>query len=279
MPKIGAHVSAAGGVQYAPLNAHQEGCECFQFFSRPPQGGPAPILTKEIIQQFQASCRLYKLESYIHAPYYINLASLNSRIKYGSIQVIREELERGSLLGVKYVLTHLGSAKDYRRERTSAFRTEAIKEVVKSLQKVLTEYHGKTEFLIENSAGSGEIIGADFKEIKKILVSLKKFKVGVCLDVMHAFASGYQPLEVIKKFDVEIGLSYLKLIHANDAKSKLGSRIDRHENIGLGAIGTKNFSLWLKNKKLKKINFILETPAEHREQDLAVLKHLRESEK
>lgn len=273
MPKIGAHVSAAGGVQFAPLNAYEEGCECFQFFSRPPQGGPAPILTKEIIQQFQTSCRLYKLESYIHAPYYINLASLNNRIKYGSIQVIREELERGSLLGVKYVLTHLGSAKNY------PDRKSAISATIKSLQKVLIGYQGKTEFLIENSAGSGEIIGADFQEIKKIVSGLKKFKVGVCLDVMHAFASGYEPQKLIKKFNDEIGLSYLKLIHANDAKSKLGSRIDRHANIGLGTIGKKNFSLWLKNKKLKKINFILETPAGHRAQDLAVLKQLRKSAK
>lgn len=271
MSKIGAHVSAAGGVQNAPINAHQEGCECFQFFSRPPQGGKAPALTTDIINKFKASCNKDKLESYIHAPYYINLASLNNRIKYGSIQVIREELARGNQLGVQYVLTHLGSAKDY------PDRKKAILETIKSLKKILVDYHGRTEFLIENSAGSGEIIGADFKEIKKILLALKKFKVGVCLDVMHAFASNYEPGFLLDIFDKQIGLKYLKLIHANDAKSKLGSRVDRHEHIGLGNIGKEYFASWLQDKRLKKINFILETPSDKRSNDLTILKALRKS--
>lgn len=277
MPKIGAHVSAAGGVKYAPLNAHQEGCECFQFFSRPPQGGKASVLNTETIKEFQISCRKYKLESYIHTPYYINLASLNNRIKYGSIQVIREELDRGDQLGVKYVLTHLGSANDFRRERTRAFRTKAVEEVIKSLKKILADYHGQTDFLIENSAGSGEIIGADFKEIKKIILALKKYQVGVCLDVMHAFASNYEPGSLLDVFDNQIGLKYLKLIHANDAKSKLGSHVDRHEHIGFGNISKEHFASWLHDKRLKKINFILETPSDKRSNDLAVLKALRKS--
>lgn len=271
MPKIGAHVSAAGGVQYAPLNAHREGCECFQFFSRPPQGGKAPVLTKQTIQEFKKISHKNKLESYIHAPYYINLASLNNHIKYGSIQVIREELDRGDQLGVKYVLTHLGSAKNYTN------RKQAILETIKSLKKILADYRGQTDFLIENSAGSGEIIGADFKEIKKIILALKKYQVGVCLDVMHAFASNYEPGSLLDVFDKQIGSKYLKLIHVNDAKSKLGSHVDRHEHIGLGNIGKEHFASWLHDKRLKKINFILETPSDKRSNDLAVLKALRKS--
>lgn len=264
MPLIGSHISAQGGVDKAPANALAADCECFQFFSRPPQGGTAPLLTDAIIQKF----REYKLESYIHAPYYINLASLNNRIKYGSIKVIREELERASMLGVKYVMTHLGSAKNYQKRET------AIKETIKSIDKILNGYHGKAAFLIENSAGSGEIIGHDFKEIKKIINALKKYKIRVCLDVMHAFSSGYAAEMLIDKFNEEIGLKYLKLIHANDSKVARGSHIDRHENIGQGKIGLKNFKKWLRDKRLKKINFILETPGS-RQNDIEILKQLR----
>lgn len=263
MSLIGAHVSAQGGVDQAPLNALQAKCECFQFFSRPPQGGPAAALTPTVIKNFKK----YQLESYIHTPYYINFASLNNRIKYGSISVIREELERANLLGVKYVMTHLGSAK-------GRPRSEAIKEVTKSIKKILDDYHGSAVFLIENSAGSGEIIGHDFKEIKKIINSLKRYKVGVCLDVMHAFASGYPAENVIDKFNKEIGLKYLKLIHANDSKVSLGAHVDRHENIGQGKIGIENFKNWLHDQRLKKINFILETPA-GRHNDIKILKQLR----
>jgi len=264
MSLIGAHVSAQGGVDKAPLSAVREGCECFQFFSRSPQGGTASVLTPAVIRKFKK----YKLESYVHTPYYINLASLNNRIKYGSIKVIREELERASLLGVKYVMSHLGSAKDYQK------RLDATKEVIKSLDKILNGYRGKTIFLIENSAGSGEIIGHDFKEIKKIINSLKKYKIGVCLDVMHAFASGYPAETLMDKFNKEIGLKYLKLIHANDSKVACGAHVDRHENIGQGKIGLENFKNWLQDKRLKKTNFILETPG-GRQNDIEVLKQLR----
>lgn len=269
MPKIGAHVSAQDGAHYAPLNAHKAGCECFQFFSRSPQGGPIPELTPEIIKKFKDACKKYKLEAYIHAPYYINLASANNRIKYGSIKAIREELERGTQLGVKYMMAHLGSAKG----RTS--KQVALQETIKSLKKALDGYKGSCLFLIENAAGSGQIIGADFKEIKKILTNLKKHKIGVCLDVMHAFASGYPVETVIDQFDKQIGLKYLKLIHANDSKVELGSHKDRHQHIGKGKIGADNFRLLLHDSRLKNINFVLETPRDKRTNDIKKLKQLR----
>ena len=95
-PRIGAHISAAGDLSLAPVRAAQSGCECFQFFSRSPQGGPAKPLTEKIISDFKSACKKNNLENYIHAPYYINFASVENRIYYSSIRVIREELERGS---------------------------------------------------------------------------------------------------------------------------------------------------------------------------------------
>ena len=101
---FGAHVSSAGGLQNAPVNAAAIGCETFQFFSRSPQGGPAPAITPEMIEAFEANCAEHKLKDWaIHAPYYINFANAEARIRGNSIRIIREELERGTLLGASTV--------------------------------------------------------------------------------------------------------------------------------------------------------------------------------
>lgn len=277
---FGAHVSVAGGLENAPLNAHKIGCEVFQFFSRSPRGGPAPTLTKTIIKKFQENFKKAKqAECYIHTPYYINLASINNRIRYGSISVIREDLERGSLLGVKYVMSHLGSFKDYGK-------ANGLKKVLESLTKILTTYRGQTQFLIEISAGSGEIIGDRFEEVAEIIKGLRGLGkyVGVCFDTCHAFASGYDLRnqkavdKTLKDFNNIIGLNRLKLIHINDSKTDLNSKKDRHEHIGLGKIGLEGFKVLIHHPKLKKINMVLETPDDERgnyEMDLELLKKIR----
>jgi deoxyribonuclease-4 len=269
---FGTHISASGGVQNAPKNASIAECEVFQFFSRSPRGGKAPILNSKTINEFKENCKKYKqIESYIHAPYYINLASAKNNIYFGSISVIREELERGSLLGVKYIMTHLGSAKDLGKK-------EALKKVAKGIEKILNNYNGSTQFLIEMSAGSGEIIGDTLEEVAHIVLSSVsiKDKVGVCLDTAHAFASGYdlRDKKSVKKFlddfDKIIGLKKLKLIHLNDSVYDLGSKKDRHAHLGFGKIGKKGFEALVKEPRLKNVNFILETPTE-----LGALKDIR----
>lgn len=256
--KFGVHVSIAGGIQNAPINAHKKGCEVFQFFSRSPRGGK-PTYTEESIQEFKNNCKKYDLkEFYIHTPYYINLASANSRIRYGSITAIREELEIGLKLGAKYVMTHLGSAKDYTEKKAQALTIKGIKEILKG-------YKGATILLLENSAGSGQIIGDDLNELGKILKAVSSAKVGICYDTCHGFASGYdirtkQALnKTFREFDKYIGLGKLKLFHFNDSKTELGSNKDRHENIGKGFIGKQAFDLIINHPKLKNSNAILET--------------------
>lgn len=272
---IGAHVSIAGGIYNAPENAAKAGCECFQMFTRSPQGGQASVLDDKIVSQFKKNCQKHNLSNYyIHTPYYINLASSKNRIRFGSSSVIREDLERGSLLGAKYLMTHLGSSKDVGEK-------EAFKKVVEGLRRILTGYKGKTQFLIENSAGAGNIIGDSFKEIGQIIKALPQFDMGVCFDTCHAFVSGYNLQtkfaveKVLKQFDKEIGLSKLKLIHANDAKSDLGSHIDRHEHIGYGRIGREGFYVLLHHPRLRDIDFILETPRGKDVNNIKILKELR----
>ncbi|MFA4872062.1 MAG: deoxyribonuclease IV [Patescibacteria group bacterium] len=275
--KIGAHISAAMDIALAPSRARKIGGECFQFFSRPPQGGKAKPITAAQIKKFKEECRKYQLNSYIHAPYYINLASANNRVYYGSISVLREELARGAQLGVNGLMTHLGSAKELGEKK-------GLEKVIAALEKILNGDQGQTKFLIEMSAGAGNIIGDTFEEIQKIIHSpkLKKYDIGVCFDTAHAFASGYDLKdkkaveETFKKFDKIIGLENLYLIHANDTKVELGSHKDRHEHIGEGKISLEGFKAIILFAKKQKINMILETPHDGKDiEDIKLLKKLR----
>lgn len=274
---FGAHVSIAKGLFNAPLNAAALGCEVFQIFTRSPHGGWVAPLDKDIADLFKKNAELCaQREWYIHTPYFINFASANNRVRFGSIAVVREELDRGTMLGAKYVMTHQGSYKDLGEE-------EGFKQVIDGLTKVFAGYKGTTQLLLEISAGSGQVIGSTFEKMGKIVnhPKLKKFNIGVCYDTQHGFASGYDirtPDTVrttMKEFDKHIGLEKLKMFHCNDSKIALGGHVDRHEHIGDGLIGKKGFEALLAYPKLKDKNFILETEHDKVIEDLSILKDIR----
>ncbi|MFA4818241.1 MAG: deoxyribonuclease IV [Patescibacteria group bacterium] len=281
---FGSHVSAAGGVEKAPERAQAVGCEVFQFFSRSPQGGPAPELTPGLVKAFKNNCKKCKqVETYIHAPYYINFASAKNNIRHSSASVIRQELERGSVLGCEYVMAHLGSSREVGEAQGMVY-------VVEGLKRMLSGYTGLTQFLIELSAGAGMVIGDKFEEVAKIIKQVeqgnKKLKntIGVCFDTCHVFASGYdlQTKDAVSKtleeFDDIIGLDRLKLIHCNDSRFGLGEHKDRHEHLGNGKIGLAGFKTLVQDKRLKNANFVIETPKDETGDDprnLAILKKFR----
>ncbi len=277
---FGSHISASGGVEKAPERAASVGCEVFQFFSRPPQGGPASKLTDNIIRQFKDNCHKFKqAESYIHTPYYINFASTMPRIRYGSINVVREELERGTLLGCKYVMTHLGSTK-------LAGSKLGFHKTWRSIQRILDGYKGSCQLLLEISSGAGDLVGSTFEELRdliKNIESIVKYKnqVGICLDTCHMFAAGYdlRTTQTVKKtldeFGKKIGFRYLKLIHANDSKGDLGDKKDRHEHLGKGKIGLEGFKALVQEPRLKRINLVLETPKDKPQDDVRNLEILK----
>lgn len=280
---FGAHVSIAGGIVNAPISAGQLSCEVFQLFTRSPQGGAAKPLTKKVLADFWQACEdNQQKEWYVHTPYYLNLASSNKRIWQSSIEVIRLDLERASTIKAKYLMTHLGSSKDLGE-------TVAVKKVIEGLVQILRGYRGSTQFLIEMSAGSGNIIGDTFEEIAEIIKGVEKkvnYKIGVCFDTCHAFASGYDLRDkktvkaTFKQMDKTIGASRLKLMHVNDALKDLGSKVDRHAHIGQGKIGAKGFQEIIRLPKMKNINMILETKSgegkiDDRVKDLNILKKLR----
>ncbi len=279
--QIGCHVSIAGGIFNAPKMAHDFGCEVYQIFTRSPQGGPAPKLTPDILAQFQAENKKYGFTEWVvHTPYFINFASANPRIKHGSATIVREELERSSLIGAKYLMTHLGSSKDVGPEA-------AMKLVVAGLGQALKGYSGSTVFCLEISAGAGASIGGSFEDIGTMIRQIEKNNpklkntIGVCFDTCHAFAAGYDLRDAkavnatLREFDRCIDLDRLKLIHGNDSKFALGENKDRHEHIGDGNIGKAGFSVLLNNPKLTGRNLYLETEHDKVKQDIASLKKLR----
>ncbi len=278
--KIGAHVSAAGGIFNAPLNAAKIGCETFQVFSRSPQGGPAPKLTDEVVAQFKVNMKSNKFDRFvIHTPYYINFASTTPRIRYGSISIVRDELERGSQLGASSVVTHLGSTKE-------AGKKLGFHKTWRSLQRILGGYKGTTKLLLELSAGAGDLVGGSFEELGDLLKhaeSAAKYrgKMGICLDTCHAFAAGYdirtkQGIDtMMKDINATIGSTRVLLIHANDSKFGLNEHRDRHAHIGKGEIGIEPFRILVNHPKLKNVDMIVETPPDGAQHDVELLKLYR----
>ncbi|MBI4142727.1 deoxyribonuclease IV [Candidatus Uhrbacteria bacterium] len=269
---IGAHVSIAGGIWNAPARAAAIGCECFQMFTRSPQGGAAPPLTGEIVAKFRAACTQYGQRLWVvHTPYYINLASGIERTRVNSVRVIREELERASTIGATYVMAHLGSAREVGEEQGRAF-------VVAGLTDVLRGYTGSAQFLIEISAGAGAVIGDTFEEVAEIISAVGRDDIGVCFDTQHAFGSGYDlrtpeaVAQTMAQFDRTIGLARLKMSHVNDSKVELGAHKDRHEHIGRGHIGTTGIRAFVQSSTLDNLPLILETEDEGREEDVRLLK-------
>ncbi len=290
--KIGCHVSAAGGAFNAPKNAHDLGCETFQIFSRSPQGGAAPKLDADVVAKFHEEMDKYGY-SYnhdcfvIHCPYFINFGSAKPQLSHGSSAIVRGELERGDLLGAAYVMTHLGSGKELGKEK-------ALEQTRKGLVKIMEEYEGKTQFLLEIAAGAGYILGDSFKELGYLMEPLVKYKTfgGICFDTQHAFSSGYDLrtkeaiTKTFKEFDKEIGLKYLKMSHVNDSKTELAGRKDRHDHIGEGKIGKDGFKelldFWGSKVKVGKnmcFPLILETEHDKVKSDIKILKGLRDPKK
>jgi len=262
--KIGAHISAAGGLWNAPLNAGKFGLECFQFFSRPPQGGRVAPISDETAEKFLAACEEHGFTHYyIHAPYIVNLASKEERIRNSTIEIMRGELERGTALHAPGMMTHLGSASSIGDER------KGIELTIEGLKRVLDGYDGTTQLLLEISAGAGMVMGDTFEELAEILAGVGDPKVGVCLDTAHMFASGYdlRTPEAVKKtmkeFDEVIGLDRLVISHFNDSKVDIGEHKDRHEHLGEGFIGKKGCEAIVASPTFKDVHLILETPHEN----------------
>jgi len=265
-PRIGTHVSSAGGVHLAAERAHELGCSTMQVFTASPRQWKASAPQPEAIAELKRLRRSYKIQPLVvHASYLINLAGGPFRAR--SISALRGELERAAAIGAEYLVLHPGSGE--------------LRACVEALGEACADFQWNgLQLLIENTAGGGNHLGGDFAAVAAILDACSDLKLGACIDTCHAWAAGYDLATdqgftaALRELDQTIGLRRVPVFHANDAKSGRGSHLDRHAHIGAGHLGTATFARLLRDRRLRTKAFIVETPPDGQPRDLATLLRL-----
>ena len=263
MKYIGAHVSAAGGVENAPENAHKIGATAFAVFTKNQRQWTAKPLSPESIAAFKANCEKYGYQPHQilpHDSYLINLGHPEPELLQKSRTAFLVEMQRCEQLGLDRLNFHPGS---HLKKTTEDACLATISE---SINWTLEKTTGVTA-VIENTAGQGTNLGFSFYQLKKIIDGVNdKSRVGVCIDTCHAYSAGYDYKtkagfeKVFQEFDDVIGFNYLKGMHLNDSKKELGSRVDRHESMGRGTIGLELFECIMNDSRFDGIPMVLETP-------------------
>lgn len=259
---LGAHFSIAKGLDKALFEAKSYGCNTLQIFTKNANAWKERIVTQKEIENFEQA----KLESGIteiasHTSYLINPATPEKKKHKMSINALAQELIRSSCLGIPYVVLHPGS-------HMGAGDREGITRIAESINEIFAKTPGiKTRLLLETTAGQGSSVGHTFEHLSSIINKVeKKINPGICLDTCHIFTAGYdiRTMEYYRKtmddFASIIGLDRLCLIHLNDSKKELGSRVDRHEQIGRGYIGLDAFKYIMNDDRFCDIPKIIETP-------------------
>ncbi|MDO4790254.1 MAG: deoxyribonuclease IV [Porphyromonas sp.] len=263
MKYIGAHVSASGGVENAPVNAHQIGANTFALFTKNQRQWVANPLTDKSIRLFKERCNEYGFDlSKIlpHNSYLTNMGSPEDEMRTKSKMAFLDEMQRCEQLGLILLNFHPGSHLNKISEE------ECLLNIAHSINDVLAETSSCIAVL-ENTAGQGSNMGYRFSQLAYIIEHVEnKDRIGVCLDTAHLLASGYEirnkeAYEAMwKEFERTIGLQYLRGIHLNDSMKDLGTRVDRHHSLGKGVMGLDLFSYVMKDSRLNNIPIILETP-------------------
>jgi deoxyribonuclease IV len=265
MKYIGAHVSASGGVENAPINAHEIGAKAFALFTKNQRQWFSNPLSNENIQKFKENCSTFGFDPRMilpHDSYLINLGNPAKEPLAQSRKSFLDEMKRCELLGLKLLNFHPGSHLKQISEE------DCLKLIAESINITLDKTKGVTA-VIENTAGQGSNVGYRFEHLRSIIEMVEdKSRVGVCLDTCHTFTSGYDlKSEVgytatIKEFDNVVGFSYLRALHLNDSKKEFASRVDRHDNLGKGFLGEDLFKRIMNDPRFDNIPLILETPEE-----------------
>ncbi len=276
MLKIGCHLSASKGYCHMMKEALYLGANTFQFFTRNPRGGKAKEIDYADISSFNEQAKSNKFNQILaHAPYTLNPASQDPKIRDFAHLVMKDDLMRLDLLDNALYNFHPGS-------HVGAGTEKGIELIVGLLNNILTK-ETKTTVLLETMSGSGSEIGSSFEELKTIMdqVTLSE-KMGVCIDSCHIYSAGYDIKnkldEVLHHFDDIIGLDKLHAIHLNDTKMPFASHKDRHEKIGQGELGIEAIQQIITHPALKNKLFVLETPNELEgyKNEISLLKSLYE---
>ena len=262
MKTIGAHVSASGGVENAPLNAKAIGANAFALFTKNQKQWAAAPLTKKSFQDFAKNCAEAFTAAQIlpHDSYLINLGHPETEGLEKSRTAFLDEMQRCEQLGLDRLNFHPGS------HLGKCSENECIALIAESINIALAKTKGVTA-VIENTAGQGTNMGHRFEQLAEMIAQVKdKTRVGVCIDTCHTFAAGYDLrtekafTATFEEFGKTVGFQYLKGMHLNDSKKDLGTRVDRHESLGKGFIGIDCFKFLMADDRFNGIPLILETP-------------------
>jgi len=289
-PRLGAHMSIAGGLPRAIDRAEVTGCEALQIFTKSSNQWRARPLSETELHQFRERASVTKIGPIVaHASYLINLASPENNLWNRSIAALEEELRRADALGLDGLILHPGAY-------TTSNELDGLKRIGKGIAEVFTRYSdGTALLLLENTAGQGTVLGYQFEQLRSIIDLLNGTnRVGVCLDTCHLVGAGYDIISadgqnlVFESFNTIIGFDRLKAFHLNDSKKPLGSRLDRHEHIGKGYLGIEPFRQLLKDERFSTVPMLLETAKQQKTpptiieadtmdlENLALLKRLRD---
>lgn len=259
---IGAHVSIAGGLPEAFARGRAVGCDTIQVFTKNSNQWRARPLSEQEVEAFRAAQRESGIAPVLaHVSYLINIACPERGLFRKSVEALHLEAERAERLGIRYLVLHPG-----------AHLGRGVGEGVKRAAEALDTVHARTpaatlRILLETTAGQGSALGARFEELAALHARVAHpERLGVCLDSCHIFAAGYEIRtaagyrETLRTFDATVGLHRLMAIHLNDSMGERGSRVDRHRHIGEGRIGREGFRHLLRDRRLRGLPMILETP-------------------
>jgi len=275
--KCGVHVSIAGSIDQAVDRAREKNCDTFQIFTRNPRGWKLKKLIPDEATQFRDKLKASAIAPAVaHMPYLPNLSCPKKGLYKKSLRALIVELERCDVLGIPYLVAHLGS-------HLGKGRAIGLERLVEAIDTAFNASKGKTMLLLENTAGTRNSMGSSFEDIQEIIDRVKeKSRVAVCFDTCHAFGAGYDLRDAasvestVAELKRTVGLESPKVVHANDSKGELGSGLDRHEHIGMGHIGEQGFRAILHNDVFRRLPLILETPIDERATDVTNLRKLRE---
>ncbi len=258
---IGAHMPASRGLAHAVYAGKAIGCNTLQIFTKSPGQWKAKPIADADAEAFRAAVRETGIAPVVvHDAYLINLAAPNGDILRKSRQAFLEEMQRAAQLGASYVVTHLGS-------HLGKGEDAALKVLAESVAWTLERTDDSdVHVTLEITAGQGTNLGYRFEHAAFVMAQVRSPRVSVCFDTAHALAAGYDLRgkrgyeKVMKEFDEVVGLRHVTVIHANDSKKPLGSRVDRHEHIGQGHAGIETFRCFVNDPRWKNVPLIVETP-------------------
>ena len=260
MLNIGCHLSCSNGYLAMGRQAVQIGANTFQFFTRNPRGGSVKPFDREDAEALNIFMEEHGFAPILaHAPYTLNAAAADARVREFALRTMREDLERLAYLPHAMLNFHPGS-------HVKQGADVGVKLIAQMLDEVYTD-ELTTTVLLETMAGKGSEVGRNFEELRAIMDESKAGgRLGVCLDTCHVFDGGYDIVDhlddVLEEFDRIVGLDRLKAIHLNDSKNPMGSHKDRHEKIGQGSIGLEAMVRIINHPQLRNLPFYLETPNE-----------------